>query len=491
VLNGVDLDVAAGEVHAIVGENGAGKSTLVNILAGLLPRNGGDVSLDGKSFDPASARDGFNAGISFTAQEPSIVESLSVAENVALRSLPTRHMAIDKTRLEDVAREMLARVGLDEIEPGVPADSLSLASKQLVELAKAIGSDCRLLILDEPTASLNAQQAERVHQIISEMSSQGVAVIYISHRLSDVLAIAHRVTVLRDGEVISSLPVGETSVERMMEEMTGGTTAAMTTSHDCADERPLMLEARKITSDDLPNEIGLACRCGEIVGIAGLAGAGKSELLQALFGLAPLTSGSVVRHLPNEEVTITGPRQAVRSGIGFLAENRQAMGIYPGLSVLDNIMTPGGTGSSSPVSILDGNAESEAGAALVDKLAIRCAGLDQPIEQLSGGNQQKALIGRWLHRDTGVLLLDEPTRGVDVGTKDAIYGLLLELRDDGKSIVVSSSENEELMAVCDRIMVLSNRKPVAEFRRGHWSETAILTAAFQEFTDRAESERAQ
>jgi len=254
--------------------------------------------------------------------------------------------------------------------------------------------------------------------------------------------------------------------------------------HDSDDGGPLMLEARAMSTADLPHAIDLGCRGGEIVGIAGLAGAGKTELLQALFGLVPLVSGSIVRHLPDKQAVIRSPGEAVLSGIGFLAENRQTMGIFPGLSVLDNMMTPGGAVSAAPLSMIDRRSESAAGDKLRGQLDIRCSGLDQPIEQLSGGNQQKALIARWLRRDSGVLLLDEPTRGVDVSTKEAIYRLLLELRDDGKSIVVSSSENDELMTICDRIVVMSNRKTVAEFHRGNWSENAILSAAFQAFNER-------
>ena len=484
VLKGVDLDIDPGEIHAIVGENGAGKSTLVNVLAGLLPMDGGELFLDGEAYEPANARNAVEAGVSFAAQELSIVDSLSVAENIALRALPRRGLAIDRRSLNDKARKLLARVGMEEIEPETTADHLSLANRQRLELAKAIYTDCRLLILDEPTASLNASQAERVHRIIGEMAAAGVAVVYISHRLSDVLAIADTVTVLRDGEVISSVPATDTSVERMMAEMTGGEIAAAVHRHDSDDEGPLMLEARAVTTTDLPHEVDLACRGGEIIGFAGLAGAGKTELLQALFGLVPLKSGSIVRHLPDKQAVIRSPGEAVRSGVGFLAENRQAMGIFPGLSVLDNVMTPGGAASSSPLSMIDRKAESAAGDKLKGQLTIRCGGLDQPIEQLSGGNQQKALIARWLRRDARVLLLDEPTRGVDVGTKEAIYRLLLALRDDGRSIVVSSSENEELMTICDRIVVMSNRKPVAEFHRGNWSENAILSAAFRAFAER-------
>ena len=480
VLRGIDLDVAAGEIHAVVGENGAGKSTLVNILTGLLKPDSGELMLDGEPYRPMSARDGFRAGVSFTAQELSIIEDLDVAENIALRALPRRGAAIDRKRLDAEARRLLDRVGSKATEPNAMAGTLSLADCQLLEFVKAISADCRLLLLDEPTASLNRQQAERIHRVIREMAAHGVAIIYISHRLADVLSIADSITVLRDGKVISTMSATETSVDRMMAEMTGGVIVEAARDHEAAAQGPPMLEARGITTVNLPHEIDLTCHGGEIVGIAGLAGAGKSELLHALFGLDALQSGSVVHHGAASQSPIDNPGEAVHAGIGFLAENRQAMGIFPGMSVLANMMIPRGPFVLQRV---DRAAETKAGENLLSDLGIRCAGLDQPIEQLSGGNQQKALIARWLRRESAVLLLDEPTRGVDVGTKESIYKLLLDLRGSGKAIVMSSSENEELMAICDRIVVLSNRKIVAEFRRGDWSETAILTAAFQAFTN--------
>ena len=479
VLRGIDLDVAAGEIHAVVGENGAGKSTLVNVLTGLLPSDSGTLSLDGEAYEPTRVRGGFDAGISFAAQELSIIEDLTVAENIALKGLPRRGIAVDRHGLAESTRHLLDRVGLGGTGPSEMAGVLSLANRQLLEFAKAISADCRLLLLDEPTASLNAQQAERVHRIIREIAADGVTVIYISHRLADVLSIADKVTVLRDGEVISTVPTVETSTDRMMAEMTGGVMEGAARDHEAAGNGPLMLEARGITTRSLPHAIDLACHGREIVGIAGLAGAGKSELLQALFGLDSLETGSLVRHGAGNEIPIRSPGESVRSGIGFLAENRQAMGIFPGMSVLDNMMVPCSMPVLTPV---NRSAEAAAGAGFATSLAIRCAGLDQPIEQLSGGNQQKALLARWLRRESDVLLLDEPTRGVDVGTKEAIYRLLLDLRGSGKSIAVSSSENEELMTICDRIIVLSNRRVVAEFHRGDWSEAAILSAAFQAFT---------
>lgn len=483
VLKHMSLSVLRGEVHAIVGENGAGKSTLANILAGNLVEDSGVISLDGRPYKPVSPRDAIEAGVSVAAQELTIIDTLSVAENIALRHLPHRNFVILRSPLEQMARRLLRLVGLDGMPPDVHASELSIAERQLLELAKAVATDCRLLILDEPTSALAGPQAERVHQIIADLTANGTSVIYISHRLDDVLRISNTVSILRDGEIVISAPADSMTVADMMEHMSGRSAQRAGTRDVTARADTPVLEADHVTTDHLPHPISLSCYRGEIVGIAGLAGSGRSELLQALFGLAPLTGGEVRRCRRTGKTAIQNASQAVREGIGFLGEDRQSMGVFAGQSILTNIMIPGDSVGVSGLRLVDRNGELAAGRELVGKLAIRCAGLDQDIAQLSGGNQQKTLIARWLRCDSDVLLLDEPTRGVDVATKGAIYELLFELQDRHKAMVVTSSELEELMALCGRILVLSGRKPVRIFERGDWSETALLAAAFDELVD--------
>ena len=491
VLRGIDLDIRPGEVHALVGENGAGKTTLVNILTGLLPADAGELSLDGERYSPASVRDGFAAGISFAAQELGLVDALNVAENIALRTLPGPLSVIDRDALRARASAALGQLDAAHIDPAAMPGCLSLADRQLVELARAMSADCRLLILDEPTAALTAQQAASVHRHMAVLAKQGASVIYISHRLEDVLEVADSVTVLRDGAIVSNLPANDTSANQLVQEMSGG--VLMHNRGTESSGRPVqnLLEIRDLTTGELPHPITLACGAGEILGIAGLAGAGKSEVLQAMFGLAKRTGGDVVRHTDDGALSIRSAGEAIATGMGFVAEDRQSMGLFPHLSVLGNVMTPGAIGIGGSLRRNGGRGERRTVDELIGRLTVRCTGVDQPVTELSGGNQQKTLLARWLRLDVRVLLLDEPTRGVDVATKQAIYDLLFELRQQGRSIVVASSENEELMTICDRILVLSDRQPATLLRRDSWSEQAILAAAFSGFDRHADPARAE
>ena len=484
VLKRLSLKVAPGEIHAIVGENGAGKTTLINILTGNLPRDSGDIQLDGSAYQPHGAADAFAAGVSSVAQELSTISTLSVAENIALRRLPHKKSVIRRKLLHRQARELLHRVGLEGIPPQMLAGDLSIAERQLLELARALSTDSRLLLLDEPTAALTAQQAQRVHEIVTQLAENGTSVIYISHRLDDVLSIADSVSVLRDGEVVITAPAASLSAADMMVHMSGQAQPPPRDITVNPSAASLALEVDGITTSDLPHAVSFGCHNAEILGIAGLAGSGRSELLQALFGLVPLRGGNVSRHRADDRITIGSAGQAVKAGLGYLGEDRQSMGLFAGQSVLNNMMVPGESAKMSKLSLIDRVRESGAAADLISKLGIKCNGPQQDISQLSGGNQQKALIGRWLHCDADILLLDEPTRGVDVATKGAIYRLLSELRDRRKTILLVSSELEELTALCDRILVLSDRKIVRLFARGEWSEADILAAAFQELANK-------
>lgn len=481
VLKGVNLEIARGEVHAIVGENGAGKSTFVNILAGNLRKDDGEIRLDGSIYEPQGPRDSYAAGIACAAQELSSIETLSVAENIALRALPRKGLAIDQKALNARASELVQRVGLQNIDPMSPVETLSLADRQLLEFAKAVSIDCRLLILDEPTAALTAPQADHLHSIVADLAAAGTSVIYISHRLDDVLNIADKVSVLRDGELVLTASTQQTTIADLVEQMSGRSQPTSAGRRDSVGDARVVLNATDLTTDDLPHATSLALRSGEIVGLAGLAGAGRSELLAALFGLVPLTGGAVQRIHDGKEHAVSSAGQAVSHGIAYLGEDRQSMGLFRGQSLLVNMMVPGSAGLKR-LHRIEFKKERSAGARLVEKLSIRCQDLAQDVRELSGGNQQKALLARWLHRDSDILLLDEPTRGVDVATKNTIYDLLVSLRQKGKAIFMASSEIEELTTVCDRILVLSDRKLVRSFERSEYSEQAILAAAFSEFT---------
>jgi ribose transport system ATP-binding protein len=481
VLKDVSLTVGAGEIHAIVGENGAGKSTLVNILAGLVTKNSGELYLNGQAYLPQRATDAFATGISVAAQELTTIDTLTIAENIRLRSLPSRFAIVDQRELEQSVGQLLKLVGLENVSADALVETLSLADRQLVEIAKTLARDSALLILDEPTAALTAPQASRLHEIIRERAAAGTSIIYISHRLGDVLDIADSVSVLRDGQVVISQATEQLTVDDLVEAMAGQVFQQRDSGDSESANRPI-ISAEEITTADLARPISVVGYRGEIIGIAGLAGAGRSELLQALFGLTPLTSGRLKLIGDDREIDIQSAGQAVRAGLAFLGEDRQAMGLFAGQSVLTNMMLPGRAANATPFRRIDAAAETIAATRLGEKLDIRCNNINQDILELSGGNQQKALIGRWLNCDSDVFLLDEPTRGVDVGTKGAIYDQLFELRDNDKCVFIASSEIEELMTVCNRILVLSGRKLVREFKRGEWSEKEILSAAFEEFT---------
>ena len=481
VLKDVDLVVRRGEIHAIVGENGAGKTTLVNILAGLVPRDGGDVRLDAAVFAPRSPRDAFARGVSVAAQELSLVDSLSIAENIALRSLPQICGILDRSQLDSTARDALRLVGLGGTDPDSAIRTLGLADRQLVELARALHGEPGLLIFDEPTAALAAPQADRLHELVRERAARGVSVIYISHRLNDVLDVAHTVTVLRDGKVVTSSPAASMTVDQLVHAMAGRTFESAGRRQTPGVERGPAIRAESLTTENLPTPLDFTARAGEITGIAGLAGAGRSELLHALFGLTSATAGRVVRIEGSRDTVVTNPGQAVRLGIAMLGEDRQAMGLFNGLPVSTNMMIPGT--SRGALSLVDRAAESSATERLIRQLDIRCESGVQDIAELSGGNQQKTLLARWLNCESDVFLLDEPTRGVDVGTKAAIYELLQRLASDCKCIVFASSEIEELMTLSDRIVVLSNRRIAADFEASECSEPDLLAAAFSAFTD--------
>lgn len=486
VLTDVDLTVARGEVHALVGENGAGKTTLVNILAGLTDKDNGEIRLDGEPYAPARPTDAFEAGVSFAAQELSIIGTLSVAENVRLRHLPRRRGVIDRQSLDASTREMLSLVGLDDVSTETPAGSLSLAQRQLLEVAKALVGGPRLLLLDEPTASLNAIQAERLHNIVRERAETGLSVIYISHRLKDVLEIADTVSVLRDGRVVATGPSTEFTADELVSLMAGKALEKPTTG--AGKKGDVLIRADRIRTGELPYSLTLSAHAGEITGLAGLAGAGRSELLHALFGLDPLIAGTVTKHHDGRPVTISSACEAVRAGIALVGEDRQSMGLFEGLSVRVNMMLPGGGKQRALLSVIDTVQERNTSRALIGKLGVNCAGPEQDIAELSGGNQQKALIARWLNAGSDVFLLDEPTRGVDVGTKHAVYERLRELAAEGRCLIIASSEIEELMSVCDRIVVLSKRRISAELIREDFDEEAILTAAFSAFSEAARAE---
>ena len=479
VLRDVELAIAAGTIHGLVGENGAGKSTLAKIIVGLEQADSGALLLAGAPYRPRSAAESLKAGVALCAQELSLIDDLSIADNLLLptASSPTR---IRRKAADARATEVLELVGLAGTSPATRVGKLSLAEKQLVEVARALATNAKLLVLDEPTSALAAPQSDRLHQVLREQANQGVTVIYISHRLGDVLEVCDHVSVLRDGELRLTQPSGALSEKTLIREM-AGVDADFELSARATDASEVHLTVQNLRTAALPNPISFDCLRGEILGIAGLAGSGRTELLRAIFALDKRLGGSVKLHTDGGFVELRSVKQAIRCGVGLVAEDRATEGVFGDLPLAFNMTVAGLPRIADRTGRLVRSREAGAVERLVAELRVKADGIDQSMRTLSGGNQQKAMLGRWLHCDAQLLLLDEPTRGVDVAAKLAIHEELMRLRDAGKSIIAVSSELDELASICDRILVLSNRKLAREFQRKDLRQEDVLAAAFSEY----------
>lgn len=475
VLKGIDFDVAAGEIRGLIGENGAGKSTFFNILAGFVARDEGVVEIDGADYRALSVRDAFRRGISIQTQELSLIDTLSVAENLRLQALPARLGWIDRAALGRAAEDTLGLLGLAGVGPDTLVQNLSLADRQMLEFGKALARPATILILDEPTAALSAQQADRVHALMRERAAAGTAILYASHRLEDVRSVCDTVSVMRDGQIITTAPAAAMTAHAMIEAMSGRSLSQGRAAPRARSDAPPLLEARAIRTRDLPLAMSLTLAPGEIVGLAGLAGAGRTEVIEALFGLTPLLSGEVSVATADGPKPVTSARSATALGVGLVTEDRKHSGIFAGQGVGFNASIA----ASGERRLIDRAKEAGDVQRLIATLGIRCSGPEQDIASLSGGNQQKVLFGRWLLAGSRILLLDEPGRGVDVAAKHDLYAEATRLAEAGGTVLIASSELEELMALCDRILVLSARRLVAEFIGPDWDEQAILAAAFE------------
>lgn len=458
-LRGVTFEAAAGEVHAIVGENGAGKSTLMNILAGALAPDGGTIELDGQPHAPRGPIEARDAGIAMVHQELSLCPHLTVAENILLGMEPSRFGLVDRHAARVRAEKALAEVlpGGDEaaertgIHAGAIVGDLPPSARQLVEIARALAHpSCRILVLDEPTSSLTASDTKRLFEVIEKLRSRGLTVLYISHFLEEVLAIADRYTVLRDGESVASGDVAGTSIDALVEKMAGrrGGEVYPARERRPAGEAALVLEG--VAGVTRPRDASLTLRRGEVLGLFGLVGSGRTELLRAVFGLDPVKRGTV---RVGAYVGPASPAARIEQGVGLLSEDRKDEGVALTLSVAENV-TMSALRRITRFGLLSPARQEREAAAWVERLSIKCAGPGARVESLSGGNQQKAALGRLLFRDVDVFLLDEPTRGIDVTSKAQIYRLVADLAAKGKAILIVSSYLPELLGVCDRIAIM-------------------------------------
>ncbi len=479
-LDRVDLDIIDGEMHALAGENGAGKSSLIRLLAGIHRPDAGRMLLAGQPYAPARPSDAISAGIRVVHQEFNLLPALSVAENLLFERLPRRFGFVDRRALDRKAAALLARVGLDEVSPGTKVERLGIAQMQLLEIARALSRSGRVLVLDEPTATLTPREAGRLFEQLHTLKTAGMTMIYVSHHLGEIFSMCDRVTVLRNGAKVGTWRTADSSPGELVRQMIGRTLAAQPPLAGAAlGGEALRVEGLRPLAAPLGAGLDFSVRHGEILGLAGLVGAGRTETVRAIFGADPRRGGRILRD--GVPVDIRNPRDATRHGICLLTENRKEEGLVLPMATQVNV-TLARLRRVSRAGFLRRGAERQATVRLAGELAIRVSGPEQPVVQLSGGNQQKVVLAKWLLGDEApVLMLDEPTRGIDVGAKSEIYALLGRLAAQGRAIIVVSSELPELMHLCDRIRGLTRGRIAGEVGRAAFSEERILSLAYSQF----------
>ena len=471
-LQGAGIDLFAGEVHALVGENGAGKSTLIKTMTGLFAPDRGEIRIDGEVVEMTSSADAQRRGVVAIYQEPMIFPDLSVAENIFIGHRH-RGSVMRWRRLYEEASTILRSLDMD-LDPRAQASSLAVGAQQAVEIAKAISLDARVLIMDEPTASLSAHEVERLFAQVDTLRRRGVAVLFISHRLDEVFRIADRITVFRDGRRISTSAVGEMTQERLVREMVGREIGEffVRTRHDPGD---VVLEVDGLSRAGTYEDVNFTVRAGEVVGFAGLVGAGRTDVGLALFGIAPADRGTI--KVAGHVVQIRSPRDALRLGIAYLSEDRRKLGLSLPQSVTSNITLPRLGNYRTPFGLLDGLAERSVAGSFRDRLQIRTDSLRTPVGNLSGGNQQKTMLAKWLNVEPRVLVLDEPTRGIDVGAKADVHQLVDDLARDGIAVIVISSDLPEVLAMSDRIVVMREGRVCGVFDHADADPERVMAAA--------------
>ena len=479
-LDHVDFELARGEVHSLVGENGAGKSTLIKIMTGAYRRDGGRMWLEGREVDFSSPEDAQRAGVVAVYQEVNLLTHRTVAENIYLGREPRRFGLIDWKRMNADARALLARLGL-EIDPGAPLGSLNIALRQMVAIARGVSFGAKIVVLDEPTSSLTEHEVTILYDVIRRLKAEGTGVIYISHRFDELYTVCDRVTILRDGKFVATRPLAGLERIDLVCLMLGkqredlqrtGATGFGAQHEPTPDEAPLV-RAENLTRGRKLDHVNLNVRRGEIVGLAGLLGSGRTETARVIFGADRLEEGQIF--LEGRPLAPRSPNDAIDAGVAYLSEDRKAEGIIPELSVRENL-TLAALPTLSRFGIVSRERQDEIVARFMKRLGIKAASGEQKIRELSGGNQQKVLIARWLVKQPKFLLLDEPTRGIDVGAKAEIQSLVNELAASGLGVLMISSELEELVEGSSRVVVMRDGRSVAELRGAQISQDAIIHA---------------
>lgn len=484
-LNGVDFILKKGEAHALVGENGAGKSTLIKSLTGIYRPDGGEILLDGKPYAPQHPREAFDLGISVIHQELNLLPELDVAANIFMGNLPTkRNGLIDKKRMYEEAGHYLELLGLD-FSPRTKIKKLSISQAQMVEIAKSLSHNAKIIFMDEPTSSLSPTEQEKLFQVIRDLKERGVSITYVSHRLEEIMDICDRVTILRDGQLVTSMDIKDTNMDEIITRMVG---------RDLSNRYPKMqitpgetlLEVKHLSKSGVLHDISFSARAGEILGISGFVGAGRTELVRAVFGADPVDSGEIL--IEGKKVQIRNVTDAVNHGIALLTEDRKNQGLLLNMSIKDNISVSGLNCIKTKPKFFKGpfvdkKAVAENAKYYVDVIKIKTPSLKQLVKNLSGGNQQKVILGKWMSVNAKIIIFDEPTRGIDIGAKAEIYMLMEQLAKAGAAIIMISSELPEILNISDRILVMRYGHITARLTAREATEELIIHYCAKEVKD--------
>lgn len=473
VLHGVDLELVGGEVHSLVGENGAGKSTLMKIAAGIHAPDGGSMSFMGRSYAPSSPLDAGRAGIAMVHQELSLAPDISVAENILVGRMPMRGCFVNWRELNARASSLLADFGLS-IDPRTPVSSLSIGCRQVIEVLKALASDPKVIIFDEPTSSLEACEASLVLDTIRRLADRSIGVVYISHRMDEVFRISDRITVLRDGDLVDTWNAADVSREAVVNAMIGREMTELYPAK-ASSVGDVLLSVDGLTRVGSFKDVSFILRKGEILGFSGLVGAGRTEVMRSIFGAGIPDSGAI--HLDGVQRDIRSAKDAMDAGIVYLPEERKTQGLFLERSIEDNILC-GNIGRCSQRGVVRPSLSRALALDMCSRLSVRARGIGQELQNLSGGNQQKVLLARWLAMKPRVLIVDEPTRGVDVGAKAEIHRMLRDYASDGNGVIVVSSEMPEIIGLCDRIIVLHEGRISGEVEGTTATEAQLASLAF-------------
>ncbi|WP_127592243.1 sugar ABC transporter ATP-binding protein [Paenibacillus lautus] len=475
-LNNCRFELLRGEVHALMGENGAGKSTMMKILTGVYQKDAGTITYKGQPVELTNPKAAQDAGISMIHQELNLAPDLTVAQNIFIGREPRRKLRLflDDQALNRQVKELFERMGLD-MDPSIKVSELTVAKQQMVEIAKALSYSADVLVMDEPTAALSETEIEDLFRIIRQLREGGVGIVYISHRMDEIKRITDRITVMRDGQYIDTVSTAEVTTQDIISKMVGRQIYETSKPERSAGERETVLEVKGLNQGRTLKDINFTLKKGEILGIAGLVGAGRTELARAIFGADRIQSGEI--HVHGRKITIKGPHDAVRQGIGYLSEDRKRYGCVVDLDVKSNVaiasygnfVRPGGWMSTARI-----RKQAED---MVERLKVKTPHVDQEVKYLSGGNQQKVVIGKWLTRDCDILIFDEPTRGIDVGAKSEIYRLLNDLTAQGKSIIMISSELPEILRMSHRVLVMCEGRITGELDQEEATQESIMHLA--------------